>query len=235
MRILLVQAEANAADRLTDLMVHGRWAVEVAGTGDEGLQLARLGDHDIILLDPDLPDLTGLEVVRGLRSAGVPTPIMLLSNDIDPDGKVRAFAAGADDVAPRTVHPAELLARMSAIVRRAHGHASSVIEVGPLSLDTWRKTVDANGQALKLTRKEYALFELLAMRKGAVVSRGTILDHLYGGLDEPDADIVPVYICRLRRKLTAAGVDDSVLQTAWGRGFTLTAAPARSSHLKKAA
>ncbi len=230
MRILLIQPDPDAAQRLTQLMAAQHWAVHTAENAAEGLQLARLSDYDVVLLDFDLP----LDLIRGVRSAGMATPIIILFAAIDPDRSVRAFTAGADDVVPRTIHPGELLARMTAIARRAHGHASSVIQIGVITVDIHRKTVDADGRALNLTSKEYALFELLAVRKGAVVSRDTILDHLYGGLDEPDAEVVPVYIYRLRRKLTQAGVDDSVLQTAWGRGFTLTSGPPRASQLKAA-
>ena len=230
MRILLIQPDPNAARRLTELMASQRWAVHTAENAAEGLQLARMSDYDIVLLDSD----RRLDLLRGVRSAGMATPVVILSATSDPDGRVRAFAAGADDVVTRTIDPGELLARMSAIVRRARGHASSVIQIGVITVDTHRQTVDADGTALRLTNKEYALFELLAVRKGAVVSHATILDHLYGGLDEPEAEVVPVYIYRLRRKLTQAGVDDSVLQTAWGRGFTLMAAPPGARQLKAA-
>ncbi len=235
MRILIIQPKPRAARQLTELMAGEGWPLRIAENGADGLQLAHLDEYDIVLLDAELPDLSSLDLIRRMRSAGVATPIIVLSGDNDVDRRIRAFAAGADDVVLRLVDPGELLARIAAISRRAHGHASSVINIGAISVDIDRQTVEANGRPLRLTGKEYALFELLAVRNGAVVSCGTILDHLYGGLDEPDTDVVSVFICRLRRKLTQAGVPAGVLQTVWGRGFSLRASPPPASRLTRAA
>ena len=221
MRALLIQANQAAADNLARLLIQDGWTVDPADTCSEGLQMARLCDYDIVLLDPDRLDQSGLGALNALRSARVPTPVLMILREADPDWKARALFSGADDILTLPIHQGELLARMAAIVRRSRGHASTRIEIGLLVVDTRAKIVQAHDRYLSLTAKEYVLLELLAMRKGSVVSRDTILDHLYGGRDEPEVEIINVYISRLRRKITEAGVDGRILHTAWGRGFTL--------------
>jgi two-component system cell cycle response regulator CtrA len=133
---------------------------------------------------------------------------------------VDALAAGADDVVEERVDRNELVARMHAIVRRSRGHSQSTLRVGPLSLDLERHEAWADGTPVALTGKEFQLLHLLMLRKNMVMTKDVILEQLYGGIDEPETKIIDVFVCKIRKKLARAGVQD-VLGTVWGRGYTI--------------
>ena len=191
--------------------------------GEEGLELGKLYEFDIVLLDLSLPDISGLEVLRRLRLNHVSTPVLVLSDSNDVQNKIRAFNLGADDYVSRPYHPAELLARIHAVVRRSQGHSHSVVHVGKIAIDLDTKTVDIAGTPLFLTAKEYAVLELLALRKGATLTKEVFLNHLYGGMEEPEVKIINVYIYKLRKKLSQACDGDEYIGTVRGRGYFLAA------------
>jgi two-component system, cell cycle response regulator CtrA len=189
--------------------------------GQEGADLGKLYDYDIILLDLYLPDMSGYEVLRTLRLSRVKTPILILTGLDGVDQKVQALGFGADDYLTKPFHKNELTARIHALVRRSKGHAQSVIEIGNLSVNLDSKIVEVNGQHVHLTAKEYTILELLALRHGTTVTKEMFLNHLYGGLDEPEVKIIDVFICKLRRKLRSAAQGRNYIETVWARGYLL--------------
>ena len=220
MRILLIEDDLVAA-RGVSLMLEGSGAVvDHADTGEEGLELARHYDYDIIMLDLILPDIEGFEVVRRLRTTRNDTPVLIVSGVSRPQAKVKGLGLGADDFITKPFDKAELLARMQAIVRRSKGFSQPSLRVGPLVLNLDSHEVFVDNQLVHLTGKEYAILELLVLRKGMVLTKEAFLNHLYGGMDEPEMKIIDVFICKLRKKLAIAGADN-LIGTVWGRGYMI--------------
>jgi len=189
--------------------------------GEEGLDLGKLYDYDIILLDLNLPDMHGYDVLKKLRLSKVDTPILILSGMSEPDSKVQGLGFGADDYLTKPFHKEELVARIQAIVRRSKGHAQSIIRTGKLAVNLDTKTVEVDGHPVHLTGKEYSMLELLSLRKGTTLTKEMFLNHLYGGMDEPELKIIDVFICKLRKKLAAATEGENYIETVWGRGYVL--------------
>ena len=174
------------------------------------------------LIGPLLPDMEGAELLRRMRSAELTTPVLMLVEGDDRALRVRLLIAGADDVLARVFHKDELTARLQAIIRRSRGHARSVIRTGRLALDLAARTVEIDGKPLNVTPKEYGILELLSLRRGRTLTKEMFLDHLYGGMDEPEQKIVDVFICKLRKKIArVTGEADIPIQTVWGQGYTL--------------
>jgi len=189
--------------------------------GEEGVDLGKLYDHDIILLDLNLPDMSGFEVLRSLRVSKVRTPILILSGLASTVDKVKGLGIGADDYLTKPFHKDELVARIHAIVRRSKGHSQSVIQTGELVVNLETKTVEVDGARVHLTGKEYQMLELLSLRRGTPLTKEMFLNHLYGGMDEPEPKIIDVFICKLRRKLANACNGKNFVETVWGRGHVL--------------
>jgi two-component system cell cycle response regulator CtrA len=168
-----------------------------------------------------LPDLDGGEVVRRLRAGRVETPVLILSGVSRPQTKVKVFGMGADDFITKPFDQQELVARIQAIVRRAKGFSQPTLQVGALQLNIGSREVAVGGNPVHLTGKEYAILELLALRKGVVLTKEVFLNHLYGGIDEPEVKIIDVFICKLRKKLANATNGRNYIETVWGRGYVL--------------
>ena len=165
--------------------------------------------------------MSGFEVLRTMRGAKVKSPILILSGLDNVEDKIKGLGFGADDYMTKPFHKDELVARIQALVRRSKGHAQSAIEVDDLRIDLDTKGVEVGGARVHLTSKEYKILELLALRKDATLTKESFLNHLYGGMDEPEAKIVDVFICKLRRKLSDASGGKDYIETVWGRGYTL--------------
>jgi two-component system cell cycle response regulator CtrA len=159
-------------------------------------------------------------VLRRLRAARIETPVLILSGLGKTQAKVRGFGAGADDFITKPFDGQELVARIQAVVRRAKGFAQPTLSVGALTLNLASREVTVDGQPVHLTGKEYAVLELLTLRKGTVLTKEAFLNHLYGGMDEPEVKIIDVFICKLRKKLTQAGAEN-LIGTVWGRGYVM--------------
>jgi two-component system cell cycle response regulator CtrA len=221
MRVLLIEDDSTMAKSIELMLGSEGFNVYVTDLGEEGLDLGKLYDYDIILLDLNLPDMHGYDVLRKLRTAKVETPILILSGMSEPDKKVTGLGFGADDYLTKPFHREELVARIHAIVRRSKGHAQSVIRTGKLTVNLDAKSVEVDGQRLHLTGKEYAMLELLSLRKGTTLTKEMFLNHLYGGMDEPELKIIDVFICKLRKKLASATAGENYIETVWGRGYVL--------------
>ena len=189
--------------------------------GEEGIDLGKVYDFDIILLDLNLPDISGFEALHSLRVSKVKTPILILSGLAGVEDKVKGFGFGADDYMTKPFHKEELVARIHAIVRRSKGHAQSVIQSGDLLVNLDTKTVDVGRARVPLTGKEYQMLELLSLRKGMTLTKEMFLNHLYGGMDEPELKIIDVFMCKLRKKLATASGGKNYIETVWGRGYML--------------
>ncbi|MFN3292477.1 MAG: response regulator transcription factor CtrA [Gemmobacter sp.] len=221
MRILLVEDDPTTSRSIELMLTHANLNVYCTDLGEEGIDLAKLYDYDLILLDLNLPDMTGHEVLRQLRLARVDTPILILSGADDTESKLKGFGFGADDYMTKPFHREELVARIHAIIRRSKGHAQSVIRTGRVTVNLDAKTVDVEGKAVHLTGKEYQMLELLSLRKGTTLTKEMFLNHLYGGMDEPELKIIDVFICKLRKKLAEATGGQNYIETVWGRGYVL--------------
>ncbi len=221
MRILLVEDDPTTSKSIELMLSHANLNVYSTDMGEEGVDLAKLYDYDLILLDLNLPDMNGHEVLRQLRVARIDTPILILTGEDDTQSKIKGFGFGADDYMTKPFHRDELVARIHAIIRRSKGHSQSVIRTGKISVNLDAKTVEVAGKSVHLTGKEYQMLELLSLRKGTTLTKEMFLNHLYGGMDEPELKIIDVFICKLRKKLSEATGDDNYIETVWGRGYVL--------------
>jgi two-component system cell cycle response regulator CtrA len=221
MRVLLVEDDPTTSKSIELMLANANLNVYATDLGEEGIDLAKLYDYDLILLDLNLPDINGHEVLRQLRVAKINTPILILSGNDAAEEKVKGFGFGADDYLTKPFHREELVARIHAIVRRSKGHAQSVIETGQINVNLDAKTVDVRGVPVHLTGKEYQMLELLSLRKGTTLTKEMFLNHLYGGMDEPELKIIDVFICKLRKKLSDSTGGDNYIETVWGRGYVL--------------
>jgi len=218
MRVLIAEDNGPANNALADLLRSNGVIVDQTQTGQEALDLVRHYDYDVVLLDLALPDMEGYEVVRRMRAARIDTPVVVQAPMVMPQARVRAFSIGADDFITKPYDHAELFARMQAIVRRTKGYSQPTLRCGTLQLSLDSREVEVSGQPVHLTGKEYAILELLVLRKGMVLTKEVFLNHLYGGMDEPEMKIIDVFICKLRKKLAEAGAPN-VIGTVWGRGY----------------
>jgi two-component system cell cycle response regulator CtrA len=221
MRVLLVEDDTATAQSIEMMLRSESYVCDTTDMGEDGLEIGKLYDYDIIILDLMLPDMDGYEVLRRLRAARVKTPILILSGLNGLDDKIKGLGVGADDYLTKPFDKRELIARIQAIVRRSKGHSDSIIQTGKLTVNLDTRTVEVSSQPLHLTGKEYGILELLSLRKGTTLTKEMFLNHLYGGMDEPELKIIDVFVCKLRKKLTAATSGENYIETVWGRGYVL--------------
>jgi len=221
MRILLVEDDPFMARTIEAMLRKEDWVVDSTNMGEDGLEIGKLYEYDLVILDLMLPDMDGMDVLRHLRSSKIETPVLILSGIGEPEMKVQGFGVGADDYLTKPFNRDELLARIQAIVRRSKGHAAPIVQVGKLTFNLEARTAEVEGKPLHLTGKENGILELLAMRKGTILTKEQFLNHLYGEMDEPELKIIDVFICKLRKKLSQATGGESYIETVWGRGYVL--------------
>ena len=221
MRVLLVEDDSSTAKAIELSLASEGIICDTTELGEEGLEIGKIYDYDIIILDLMLPDIDGYEVLRRFRAARITTPILILSGLSGPDQKIKGLGYGADDYLTKPFNKGELIARIQAIVRRSKGHSDSVIRTGKLSVNLDTRSVEVDSKPLHLTSKEYAIIELLSLRKGSTLTKEMFLNHLYGGVDEPELKIIDVFVCKLRKKLTIAAGGENYIDTVWGRGYVL--------------
>ncbi len=221
MRVLLVEDDKATAKSIELMLKSDGFVVDTTDLGEDGLEIGKLYDYDIIILDLLLPDMDGYEVLKRLRAAKVTTPILILSGLTELDNKLKGLGFGADDYLTKPFDKRELIARIQAIVRRSQGHSQSEIVTGKIRVNLDTRTVEVDGKPLHLTGKEYGILELLSLRKGTTLTKDMFLNHLYGGMDEPEVKIIDVFICKLRKKLETAAGGENYIETVWGRGYVL--------------
>ncbi len=221
MRVLLVEDDPATAKSIALMLKSESFVVDTTDLGEDGLEIGKIYDYDIIILDLMLPDIDGYEVLRRLRDARVDTPILILSGLSELDNKVKGLGFGADDYLTKPFEKRELIARIQAIVRRSKGHSKSVIRTGKISVNLDDHTVEVDSKPIHLTGKEFGILELLSLRKGTTLTKEMFLNHLYGGMDEPELKIIDVFVCKLRKKLSTACNGENYIETVWGRGYVL--------------
>ncbi|HMS45544.1 MAG TPA: response regulator transcription factor [Alphaproteobacteria bacterium] len=220
MRVLIVEDDASTAKSIKLMLESEKFVVDTTDSGEDGLDLGKIYDYDIIVLDLNLPDMDGYEVLKKLRSAKIKTPVLILSGQTQLDSKIKGLGFGADDYITKPFNARELIARIQAIVRRSQGHSHSLIKVGNMTVDLQERSVEIDGKKVALTNKEYSVLELLSVRRGTTITKEVILNHLYNGMDEPEGKIVDVFVCKLRKKLSKIGGEEYI-DTVWGRGYAL--------------
>ncbi len=221
MRVLLVEDDTSTAKSIELMLKSEGYIVDTTDLGEDGVEIGKLYDYDIIILDLMLPDMDGYDVLKHLRDAKIETPILILSGLTELDNKLKGLGYGADDYLTKPFDKRELVARIQAIVRRSQGHSQSIIETGKVKVNLDTRTVEVDGRPLHLTGKEYSIIELLSLRKGITLTKEMFLNHLYGGMDEPEVKIIDVFICKLRKKLADAADGENYIETVWGRGYVL--------------
>ena len=221
MRVLLIEDDKTIGQNIAMVLNKEGMVVDTSYLGEDGLEMAKLYEYDIIIVDLMLPGIDGYEVVRTLRAARNNTPIMILSGLSGSDKKVKGLGFGADDYLTKPFDRSELIARVNALVRRSKGLADPIVRTGDMEINLNSKIVTIGGKVLHLTSKEYALVELLAMRKGTTINKEQFLNHLYGGMDEPEMKIIDVFLCKIRRKIERLSGGREYIETVWGRGYIL--------------
>ena len=223
MHVLLIEDSRRLQGSLDEGLRRSGYAVDIAGDGEVGLRQARHNQYDVIILDLMLPKIDGLTVLRTLRERGDATHVLVLTARDRVDDRVQGLRLGADDYLPKPFAFSELLARIEALVRRSYRAKNPVIEIGPIVIDTSAKTVMRGRQEIVLSQREYALLEYLAFRKGQVVDRRQIEDHLYGERNFPSSNAVDRMVCAVRKKIESPGDDGdgALLTTRRGLGYVL--------------
>jgi two-component system response regulator PhoP len=221
MHVLIIEDEERLAQNLAKaISKNAGFVVDVALDGMDGLHLATSGVFDAIILDLMLPGKSGQDVLAGLRKTGDKTPVLVLTAREDKASIIALLDSGADDYLPKPFDLGELLARLKALIRRGKGQASPQLVVGDLVLDFNTRSAARAGNIVELSPMEYRTLEYLMMRKGAVVSKEELLEHLYDYNWEKFSNVIEVYISTLRRKIDS-GDADRLIHTLRGRGYVL--------------
>ncbi len=222
MKILIIEDDILISDSLSDMLSEHGFSVEHAYEACEAFDFLSSYHFQAVILDLGLPDMKGELCLKQIRAAHPELPILILSGRDELDIRLSTLEAGADDYLIKPCQSAELVARLRANIRRANGYGENILTIGALKLDLRRQMVEARGKTVNLTRKEFEVLRLLFLQKGGVVAKSTFLDHLYGGMDEPEIKIIDVFICKLRKKLETALGGDSLIETVWGRGYRVS-------------
>jgi two-component system cell cycle response regulator CtrA len=220
MRILLAQGHSAEAKNTAAILSVTGGIIDRVRSGHEALMYLQTYEYDIVVLDRSLADGEGSDALRRFRAQGFNVPVLMLADYSTGKSRAQVLRAGADDLMTKPYDADEFLARVEAIVRRRNGFARSVLRVGPLEIDMASREVRVDEQPLAVTRKEYAILELMALRKGRVIPKQAFLDHLYNGLDGPETRVIDVFICNLRKKLANWGFG-SLIDTVRGHGYIM--------------
>ncbi len=221
MRVLLIENETGIAQSIGSMLASERFQVYRTNLGKAGIDLASLGEFDVVVLCVSPLDPSGFEVVRILRAAKISKPTLVVFDFAALEARIKEFGLGPNEYMLNPVPKDELVARIHAVVQRARRPANPVITVGDLIIDLEKKIVEVAGSRVHLTGKEFQMLELLALRRGTTLTKEMLLNHLYSGVDEPELKIIDVFVCKLRKKLAGASHGKNYIETVWGRGYLL--------------
>lgn len=221
MRILLIEDDITIAQTIETKIASEGGVLDLSMLGEEGLEFSKMYKYDLIILDTSLPDATGYDILKELRSLQIDFPVLVISKSSSVEDKVKALSLGADDYLQKPFNILELIARVKAIIRRSKGNANAIFRVGNLYIDFNSHSTYIDDILIHLTAKEQVLIEALAMRKGNVVSKESLLGQLYNPVDEPELKIIDVFVCKMRKKLYEASGGMNYIETVWGRGYAL--------------
>ena len=224
MRLLLVQGQQTDARLCMAQLTAVGTVLDHVRAAHDAMMYLQTYEYDILVVDRALTDMDGCDAIRRFRGQGFDTPVLMLADYTDGRSRAEALRIGADDLLSKPYHAEEFVARVEAVVRRRNGYARSVLRVGALEIDMASRMVRVDDQSIAVTRKEYAILELLALRKGRVIPKQNFLDHLYGGLDGPETRVIDVFVCNLRKKLAAWGMG-SLIDTVRGHGYIMRELP----------
>lgn len=227
MRLLLVEDEQKLREQLTARLEQQGYSVDASADGNDGWFLGSQYPFDLAIIDLGLPGLSGIELIQRLREQQYEYPILILTARANWQDKVEGLEAGADDYLVKPFHVQELLARINALLRRASGHASALLQFGPLQLDTSRQQLQLDGKLVDLTGYEYRVIEYLALNAGKVVSKSELTEHIYAQDFDRDSNVLEVFVGRLRKKLDPGG-QLKPIETVRGRGYRFNLAPGNS-------
>ena len=220
MRVLLVEDESRIADFVAQGLREQGYAVDVASTGDEALDWTEAAVFDLIILDVMLPIRDGVEVCLTLRQRGVSTPVLMLTAKDTVEDRVRGLDSGADDYLVKPFAFDELCARLRALIRRRYETKNPCMQLGALSINTDLRQIFDGDTPVALTRNEYMLVEYLALRRGRVLSRHQVREHLYPHDVDVSSNVIEVMIYNIRKKLRTQGLP-SVIRTIRGHGYLI--------------
>lgn len=221
MHTLLAADRPSTQTKLSDMLESTRNKLSVAEHSDDLKAFCTLYEVDAIVISETFCGLTAFEVIRKLRQAGLPTPIIVILDQRDPTMCCQLLSVGADDCIFGDFGAEELDARVRAVVRRSGGHSSSVIKIGRAEIRLDNKEIVVDGKQIPLTTKEYLIVESLGLRKNMTLSKEQLLSRIYGGIDEPQDKIIDVFVCKVRKKIREATGDYGLIDTVWGRGYVI--------------
>ena len=213
-KILVVDDYPDVRDIVERCLVDSGYRVWTCEDGSRVFDIVNEKGIDLAIVDLMLPDTDGLMLTRKLKEHS-DIGVVILSGRGETTEKIIGLEIGADDYVTKPFHREELVARIHAVVRRSKGHSQSVIRTGKLAVNLDAKTVEVDGARVHLTGKEYAMLELLSLRKGTTLTKEMFLNHLYGGMDEPELKIIDVFICKLRKKRSHACGGENYIETVW--------------------
>lgn len=221
MRVLVVEDEPSLRTQLSRQLEARGYSVDAAADGREGLFLGREYPMDLAIIDLGLPDISGIELIRQLRTLQRPFPILILTARDAWQDKVEGLESGADDYLTKPFHHEELMARINALLRRAAGHSKPVLSFAGIEIDTAAQTVHSQGAEVVLTGHEYRILEYLMLHAGKVISKTELTEHIYDQDFDRDSNVVEVLVGRIRRKIDPDG-NRRPIETLRGRGYRMT-------------
>jgi|SRR5690554_735538 len=227
MRLLIAEDDSALAEEIINTLKSEGFACDHASDGREGRFLSTEYDYDLAVIDLGLPEVDGITLIHELRAAGCQYPVLILTARSHWQDKVEGLEAGADDYLTKPFHPQELLARIHALLRRAHGVTSALAHYGPITLDTRAKAITVEGHPVELTGYEYNTLLYLALNSGKTISKSELTEHLYDQDFDRDSNVIEVFVGRLRKKLDPEGTLNPIT-TLRGLGYRFNLSPGKA-------